>query len=264
MAAQAMRTTGRGMATPIEAPLPFLRLLQLASPSLPVGAFAYSQGLEWAVEAGWISDEQALEHWLSDQLLRGLASVDLALLVRLMSAIEAGDTRALSGWIDELLAMRETAELRAEEAARGRALAELLDGMGLLAAPAARAPEATPPRPTRASTDGRPVSPSWKPLLARSQLAGFAFAANAWEIGRYEALLGYAWSWSENLVLAGVKLVPLGQTAGQRLLLRLATQIPDAVDLARSARDADIGTSSPALALASSLHETQYTRLYRS
>jgi urease accessory protein len=76
--------------------------------------------------------------------------------------------------------------------------------------------------------------------------------------------LGYAWSWLENLVLAGVKLVPLGQSDGQRLLLRLAEALPAAVDQGLTVPERDIGASLPALALASSLHETQYSRLFRS
>jgi urease accessory protein len=105
---------------------------------------------------------------------------------------------------------------------------------------------------------------NWKSLLSRSQLAGFAFAATAWEIDQTDTLAGYAWSWAENLTLAGVKLVPLGQTAGQRILTRLAGRIPAAMEQARDVPDGEIGASMPALAIASSLHETQYTRLYRS
>jgi urease accessory protein len=241
-------------ATPIEHQSQLLRLLQLVSPSLPVGAFAYSQGLEWAVEAGWVSAEATLEGWLSDQLDNALAWVDLPLLARMMEAAVDRDPTAVSAWIDELMAMRETAELRAEESGRGRALAELLDSLGVLADGSAEH------QPTPVAQQAT----VWKPVLSRSQLAGFAFAAARWNINTSDALIGYAWSWAENLTLAGVKLVPLGQTAGQRVLLRVADQIPDAVERSLSLEDAEIGAASPALAIASSLHETQYTRLFRS
>lgn len=242
------------MATATDGGTELLRLLQLVSPSLPVGAFAYSQGLEWAVEAGWVADEDGLANWLSEQLHHALAWVDLPLLARMMAAVVDGDPAALSAWVDELKAMRETAELRAEEAGRGRALAELLDSLGLLASvPAAYAPTTAAQRALE-----------WKPVLSRSQLAGFAFASAVWNIRPPDALAGYAWSWAENLTLAGVKLVPLGQTAGQRILLDISEQIPATVERGLTLNDDEIGAASPALAIASSQHETQYTRLFRS
>jgi len=125
------------------AALPLLRLLQLVSPSLPVGAFAYSQGLEWAVEADWIGDADEVEHWLDDQLQQAIARVDLPLLLRMQAAADVQDPPAMSAWIDQLLAMRETAELRAEEINRGRALAGLLGTLGLLD-PAPTGQAATP------------------------------------------------------------------------------------------------------------------------
>ena len=111
---------------------------------------------------------------------------------------------------------------------------------------------------------GLPEARDWKPILTRSQAAGFAFAAAAWEIPARDAALGYAWGWVENLDLAAVKIIPLGQTQGQQLLQHLIEEIPAAVDRAVGLGDEDIGASSPALAIASSAHETQYTRLFRS
>jgi urease accessory protein len=261
--------SGTGMDTDTimttDASLSLLRLLQLVSPSLPIGAFAYSQGLEWAVEAGWVCDQPTLEDWLSDQLQQSLTWVDLPLLLRMLDAASRGDMAAMAAWIDELIALRETAELRAEEANRGRALAELLDGLGLLDTfNAGGATRMQPAPPTSLGPSSPSPAPDWKPLLSRSQLAGFALAATAWEIDQSDVLAGYAWSWAENLTLAGIKLVPLGQTAGQRILTRLAGRIPAAVEQARDLPDTEIGASMPALAIASSLHETQYTRLYRS
>ncbi|WP_462323095.1 urease accessory protein UreF [Halochromatium sp.] len=253
-----------------------LRLLQLLSPTLPVGAFAYSQGLEWAVETGWIDSECTLQDWLSDQLSHALTYVDLPILLRIMDAVTADDTQRLSLWISELRALRETAELRTEEAGRGRALADLLGSLGLFEdGPISQTSCAQPARsgaisdlaliaPDAMARDATEPGLHWRTLIAGSQLAGFAFAAASWHIEPADALLGYAWSWAENLTLAGIKLVPLGQTAGQRILLRLTEQIPAAVAHAQSLDDADIGASTPAMAIASSRHETQYTRLYRS
>jgi urease accessory protein len=250
-------------ATAIERQTSLLRLLQLVSPSLPIGAFAYSQGLEWAVEAGWVCDEPTLEDWLSDQLAQTLTWVDLPLLLRMLDAASCGAALPMMAWIDELIALRETAELRAEEANRGRALAELLQALGVLdSAPTQRVAETRLERPDAGA--GTAQAADWRAVLARSPLAGFAYAVAAWEIDQTDALFGYAWSWAENLTLAGVKLVPLGQTAGQRILMRLGTRMPEAVAQARRVTDAEIGASTPALAIASSLHEIQYTRLYRS
>lgn len=260
--------------------LPWLRLLQLVSPSLPVGGFTYSQGLEWAVETGWIRTADDLDAWLADQLQGALVPVDLALLLRLHAAATGRDLAAVTGWTDTLLAMRETAELRLEEANRGRALADLLVAFDLIegrTAPRARRVPADRLTGTAAGmavtrTRSAPALPSavapfaaaWRVPTARSQLAGFALAASAWGIGPQLALTGYAWAWLENLVLAGVKLVPLGQTDGQRVLARLAALIPDAVAVARTLPDDAIGAATPALAIASSNHEGQYTRLFRS
>ncbi|MGD8644876.1 MAG: urease accessory UreF family protein [Chromatiales bacterium] len=225
---------------PTESALPLLRLLQLVSPSLPTGAFTYSQGIEWSVEAGWIRDAADLEAWLSDQMKSMLARVDLPLLLRMRQAIVDRDKAQLDRWIDALLASRETRELREEESNRGRALADLLGKLELAEADA------------------------WRDDLARSQAAGFAFAATRWRIPADQLALGYAWGWLENLVLAAVKIIPLGQSEGQRLLERLAASLAAAVDRARALDDEDIGAANPALAIASSRHETQYTRLFRS
>lgn len=217
-----------------------LRLFQLASPTLPVGAYAYSQGLEWAVEAGWVHDEASLATWLGDQVRHTLPRVDLPILVRLCAAAAIADDDALIRWSRELVALRETRELAADDCDRGRALARLLRDLGV---------DAATPWTTR---DDVPFA------------VATALAAAAWELPRDATLHAYAWGWLENQVLAGVKLVPLGQVAGQRLLLALAPRIPAAVATAQALADDDLGGSLPIVAIASSLHETQYTRLFRS
>lgn len=216
------------------------RLLQLASGTLPVGAYAYSQGLEWMVEAGWISDEASLGDWLREQLLGSIATTDLPLLLRLVAAASVDDDTRMVGLSRELVAMRETSELVRDDCARGAALARLLTDLGTSAAGV------------------------WQQRRDTPFAALIAVAAAAWELSSEDAAFAYTWGWLEGQVLAGVKLIPLGQVAGQRLLFDLAASISPAITLARQCADDDIGASLPALALASALHETQYTRLFRS
>jgi urease accessory protein len=217
-----------------------MRLLQLCSGTLPIGGFTYSQGIEWAVECGWVTDEASLTDWLTDLIDTSLAQVEIPVLARLYQACEQGDADSLSYWSDWLMASRETRELRDEERNRGRALASLLVELEV------------------------PRAGEWRDTLADCQSAGFALAAQAWSIPLEQAAQGFAWAWLENLALAGVKLIPLGQTAGQRALRDLGDTASHAVQRGLSLPDEDMGASAPALAIASSRHEIQYTRLFRS
>jgi urease accessory protein len=221
-------------------PLAQLRLLQLVSPSLPVGAFTYSQGLEWAVECGWVKNADDLRAWVGDLMHTAMARLELPVLLRLHAAVSAGDNGQLETWTRYLIASRETRELREEEHNRGRALAALLPQLQI------------------------PVTPEQQPLAKGCQLTSFALAAHHWGIPLKEASAGYLWGWLENMVLAGVKIIPLGQTAGQQLIAELTEAIPGLVEQALDLEDEEIGTSCTAQAIASSRHESQYTRIYRS
>jgi urease accessory protein len=220
--------------------LALLRLLQLVSPGLPIGMYSYSQGLERAVDDGWVSNASEAGEWISGLMATGMVSTDLPVLARLYNAWEHADEAALVYWSKTLLAYRETVELRTEDVQTGQALARLISSLGMESMQMwTRKPEAT---------------------LATL----FSFAAVNWGIAKREALIGYLWGWLENQVLCAVKLVPLGQVAGQKLLLELASQIPILVDEALSLADVEIGGSAFGLALASSRHEMQYSRLFRS
>ncbi|MFV0574481.1 MAG: urease accessory protein UreF [Vibrio sp.] len=221
------------------------RLFQLISPSLPIGGFTYSQGLEWAVEAGWVSNQEKLLDWLEMMLNNSLVTLELPILAKLYQALECDDEVSIYYWSEYLYSCRETSELRAEELQRGKALFTLLKQLDL------------------------PVKPSWQPennphAATQNQLLGFCVAAKAWGITLEQLQQGYVWSWAENIVMAGVKLIPLGQTAGQKTLLNLSTLLPQAVNKANQILADDIGSFTPAIAIASSKHERQYTRLFRS
>lgn len=217
-----------------------IKLLQLVSPSLPTGSFSYSQGLEWAVESGWVRDAKSLKEWLVESMRLSLSEVDVPLLQFLYKACKKEDRQEVARLIALLHACRESFETQEEERTRGRAMATLLDGLSLV------------------------PDKEWKKTLGESQLAGFAWCVNYWEIELQQAAEGYLWAWLENQVIAGVKIVPLGQTAGQQLLLELGEQIGELAATGLAKEEEKIGASCTALALACCFHETQYTRLYRS
>jgi urease accessory protein len=225
------------------AALPLVRLLQLASPTLPIGAYSYSQGLEWVVDSGAVHDAASAGAWIGDLLDLVVAPGEAALAWRLLVAAAAGDDAAFARWNAWFRASRETAELLAETLQMGGSLAKLAADLELLDAPArARCAAAAP----------------------ITLPAAFALAARGFGVPPAAALAGYLWSWLENQVLAALKAVPLGQVAGQRLLATLGARIPAAVATARAVADDGIAAFAPGLALASCRHETQYTRLFRS
>lgn len=211
--------------------LRLVRLLQLASPALPVGAYSYSQGLEAAIDARIVTDAAAAERWIGDVLQLSIASLDAPVLFRLIcSPCNEAALNAL------YLASRDTAELRAETVQLGYSLNRLLPSLGI--------------EPVRLE---EPVFPT-----------AFAAAVRAWNIDAHDAVQAYLWSWLENQVMAAVKAVPLGQTDGQKMLLSLSNRIPAIVAAAAVMPDDELGNFAPGLAILCSKHETQYSRLFRS
>lgn len=207
------------------------RLLQLASPALPVGAYSYSGGLEAAIEAGIVRDAASAGRWIADVLEHAVAKMEAPLLARMMR-----DPARTAEWNALFLASRESAELRAETVQMGYSLMRLLDDLGI---PGAALEEPSYP-------------------------AAFARAVAAWHIDPHQALVAYLWSWLENQVMAALKAVPLGQTDAQRMLLALGERLEDVARRAEAMDDDALGNFTPGLAMLSSLHETQYSRLFRS
>ncbi len=222
--------------------LPLLRLMQLSSASLPVGGYSFSQGLEHAIDAGWISNQTQTTDWITLVMHESLAKVDLPLLFRLSEALQAKDDLGFHYWNATVLACRETEELLLTETAMGEALSRLLENLEL----------------------PLPENPSPETKNTISFIAMFAAAAHHWSIDKHNAAVGYLWSWLENQIAAATKLVPLGQTAAQQLLIELGKEITTIIHTAEGYGDDDIGSSLPGLAMASSWHETQYSRLFRS
>lgn len=229
----------RGMSL---APASLLRLIWLASPGLPVGGFSYSEGLEAAVDAGLADREATAQQWLLDQLQLSQARSELPVTAAAFRAWQAADADrigALNAWV---LATRESAEMRQQCEQMGRSLTDWLrqrDDDALLAVLAALRP-----------------APAWP--------VAFALAAVRSGADVHSALLAMAFGWAENLVQAAVKAVPLGQSAGQRMLGALAAAIPAAVDQALALDHDTRQAFSPGLAILSARHEAQYSRLFRS
>jgi len=237
-----MVTTMDSSPTATTAPTPTLadlRLWQLISPTLPVGGYSYSQGLECAVQMRWVSDESSLADWLVGYAESSLCALELPLLLRVHGALMAADVAGAANWGAHLASARETSELRREDHDMAMALRRLLRTL---------APEFSPP-----------PGPA-----AKSYIAVFAAISAHWAIPARAAAAGYVWSWAENMIAAATRLMPLGQSAAQRLLFDLAGQCETWVKQAELCRDADIGFTGPGFMIASAAHETQYSRLFRS
>ena len=222
--------------------LALMRLLQIVSPALPIGAFAYSQGLEQTVAEGWVTDEAEAAAWLLGLLESSFATLDLPVLARLDRRVaRAGDVAAVERWSAWLAACRADArDSRRGSTARRRA--------------GARARGAGDRR--RRGLDA-PACTSPTPRCSRSRRVRFEVPIEA-------ALAGHAFAWAEAITSAAVRLVPLGQSAGQRLLAAAGAAIPAVVKRALALPDDEIGSAAPGQAIASARHETLYSRLFRS
>ena len=218
-------------------------LLQLASPALPVGAYSYSQGLEAAVEKNIVRDAPTAAQWIGDMLEYSVSRMEAPVMLRSIAAWDANDFAAINKWNALFLASRETAELRAETVQMGFSLRKLLTELEATN-------EETRAHLARLEEIAFPIS--------------FAYAAAHWQISPQPALVVYLWSWLESQVMAALKAVPLGQTDGQRMLLTLGERLGAIAERAASLEDDELGGFAPGLALLSSHHETQYSRLFRS
>ena len=229
-----------------EAPLAtasLLQLIRLASPSLPVGGFSYSEGIESAVDAGLVADEASARAWLVDQLELGIGRSDLPVAARALAAWRRGDRDGVASWNAWLATTRETSELRRQSEQMGRSLAQWLR-----------------------QRDGAGECVAFLEALAPAPLWPVAFALAAADSGApaRAVLATFAAGWAENATQAALKAVPLGQAAAQRILAALSTAIPATVDRALAMATSELQAFAPMLAILSSRHEEQYSRLFRS
>ena len=234
-----------------------LQLMWLASPALPVGGFSYSEGLEAAVESGLVRSEAQARTWLLDQLHLGLARSELAVVAKAFKAWQRDDLPAiieLNAWVTTT---RETSELRQQTEQMGRSMVEWLKNhLNPNATTPADAPAIALADPRVTHLKALAPAPTWP--------VAFALAAAQTGAPLREALLAFAFGWAENMVQAALKSVPLGQSAGQRILASLVSDIPAAVDHASALMDSERQAFTPMLAILSAQHEVQYSRLFRS
>jgi len=217
-----------------------LRLFQLSSAALPIGAFAYSQGLEQAVELGDVRCKDTALRWIGGMLQRSLLSLDVPVLGRIHRALAQGDASTARRWNDYLFAARGSAELRAEERQVGTALARLL---------------------AREDVAG---AADWLRGERVTLAIGYALAGIAWGASAEQVALSYTFAWAEAQVGAATRLVPLGQSDAQRVLSGLIDRAAPAIAKALDRPDHELGSTTPGQLLLSALHETQYSRLFRS
>ena len=212
-------------------------LLQLSSAVLPVGAFSYSQGLEAAIDDGRLRTADDVERYVRDVLVLVVARYEAPVWWRLRAALDSDDEPAFRHWNDEFLATRESSELRAETLQMGHSMIELLRGLAL-----------------RGDVD----VDSW------TWPAAHALASQRWAIAPRSALTGYLFGWLENQVIAGMKALPYGQLAGQRMLQALRPVLAEVAVSASRTSDDELSTQAPAYAITSARHARQYSRLFRS
>lgn len=225
-----------------------MRLLQLCSPALPVGAYSYSEGIETLCDRHIIYDEITLNYWLEQELKYGSIRVEVGVLIRAYNATQLGNLETLKYWNNWLSASRETKELRASSWQMGTSLGKLLVDISPL---------------EFAEIFGYINSSSYPAGVCNLAIA-FGIAAATWEIDQNILVPAYLQMWVANLVSAGVKLIPLGQTSGQKIIFNLNDLINQTGTKILNLQDDDLESCNWGLAIASMNHEYLYSRLFRS
>ncbi|PSF35298.1 urease accessory protein UreF [Aphanothece hegewaldii CCALA 016] len=218
-----------------------LYLLQITSPTLPVGAYSYSEGIETLVSQEIITNKETLQQWIIQSLKFGSIRIESAIMLRAYHDFLGDNIEGLIKWNLWLSATRETKELRQQSWQMGQSLLKLL---------------------TELQPEIKDISSQLYPDCNYAVVFGIAGAI--WQIPEHELLLGYLQSWSSNLINAGLRLIPLGQTDGQKILVNLQNDLIQVTQDILELKDEDLRGWGWGLSLASMQHETLYTRLFRS
>lgn len=219
-----------------------IQLMWLASPALPIGGFSYSECLEAAVDTGRVGSQEDAAQWLVSQLHLSLARSELPAVAQAITAWRAHDEAQVLRINDWVLQTRESSELRAQSEQMGRSLLEWL----------------------RNHTTATPQQIAVLAAASPTYPVAFALAASATQASLRDCLVAFAFGWAENMTQAAIKSVPLGQSAGQRILSALSAELPLAIDDALQRTEVTRQAFTPMLSILSGQHEIQYSRLFRS
>ena len=221
-----------------------LQMLQLASPSLPVGAFSYSEGLEWLVQKGKIKDDLTMFSWLESELLRGQIRVEAAALIPITKELELWSSKnmtiakdAVIDWNDWLLALRDATTIRLQQLQMGRSLLQLLAELDY-------------PLPDNSKDFALPIAWAW--------------AGISWELSKSEVVQSYIYSWTANQLSASIRLVPIGPTKAQALQSKLLPLINKQSKLVQKENPHQMWTGDVGATMAQLSHTELYSRLFRS
>ena len=229
----------------ISTPEELCRALHLASPALPIGSFSYSQGLETAVELGLIRTEEDAFRWIADGLSETIGRCDAPVVAFIHQACSShpptDQLSEIAYWNSWFLASRESMELRRETEQMGWSLLQLAHALNWIT-PAA-------------------VTSKLDPIAFPT---AFALSATGLALKETTTLTAFCFSWLETQVAAAMKLVPLGQAAGHRVLTRCRIKVPAVVSCAAETNQEDLSSWAPMLGILSARHESQYSRLFRS
>ena len=221
-----------------------LLLLQLCNSNCPLGAYSYSEGIETLVEKQIIDNSSSLEKWLINELKYGSIRVETAILIRAYYSFLAQNSTELLYWNNWLTASRETLELRQQNWQMGKSLLRLIKSL---------------------ESENQFLLDTISCISDNCNYAiAFGITTACWQISLQNSVLGYFQNWVSNLVTVGVKLIPLGQTEGQKILLKINQIIPEVSAGILQIKDEDLASCSWGLSLASMQHETLYSRLFRS
>lgn len=229
-------------------------MLQLTSPALPVGAYSYSEGLEYLCHQHVVRSESDLYQWLKRELQFGFITNEATIALRAHQGFSSGDLSALTAWNDWLSAARETEEIRLASWQMGQSLIKLWWQI------ADRQTDLT----SKSIYELLPSAKDNQQGKGCNYAIAFGIVAASLNIDPDTTSLGYIYSWVSNLVSAAVRLVPLGQTAGQQVIFNLGADISICTRQALVRSEHDLEWCGWGASLASANHETQYSRLFRS